>query len=290
LGKGAFSVVKLATRKEDGAEFAVKVIDKKNVQQDLDRLQTEIDILKKVKHANIIALEDLFETSTHFYIITELVTGGELFDMIVEKGNYSEADAALLVQKMLSAIDYLHHLGIVHRDLKPENLLLKDSSDICEVKLADFGLSKIVGQAGMQMMMTACGTPGYVAPEVLQAMGYGPEVDLWSIGVITYILLCGFPPFYHEELPQLFDQIMEADFSFPPEYWDPISAEAKDFISKLLVVASAERLDTTQALAHPWLKLAQKNTNPLSKMGSKLGDYVKVRKANSKILEGSLQF
>jgi calcium/calmodulin-dependent protein kinase I len=137
------------------------------------------------------------------------VTGGELFDKIVEIGNYTEADAAKLVHKMLSAIDYLHNMGIVHRDLKPENLLLKDNSVSAEVKLADFGLSKIVGQA--VMMQTACGTPGYVAPEVLKAQGYGPEVDLWSIGVITYILLCGFPPFYHEEMPELFEQIMSAD-------------------------------------------------------------------------------
>lgn len=266
------------------------MIDKKNVQQDLDRLQTEMDILKKVKHANIIALEDLFETADHFYIVTELVTGGELFDKIVEKGNYSEHDAAILVRKMLSAIDYLHHLGIVHRDLKPENLLLKDHSDISEVKLADFGLSKIVGQAGMTLMQTACGTPGYVAPEVLKACGYGPEVDLWSIGVITYILLCGFPPFYHEELPLLFDQIMEAQYEFPEEYWDPISQDAKDFIKKLLVVEPEQRMNTTQALDHPWLVNAEKQNKPLSKMGSKLGQYVQTKKANSKVMEGRLEW
>lgn len=282
--------MRLATRKSDGVDFAVKVIDKKNVQQDLDRLQTEMDILKKVKHANIIALEDLFETADHFYIVTELVTGGELFDKIVEKGNYGESDAAVLVSKILSAIEYLHHLGIVHRDLKPENLLLKDHTDISEVKLADFGLSKIVGQTGFTMMQTACGTPGYVAPEVLKACGYGPEVDLWSIGVITYILLCGFPPFYHDDLPVLFDQIMEAEYDFPPEYWDPISEEAKDFIRKLLVVNPAERMTASAALTHPWIVNAPSVNKPLSKLGSKLGEYVSTKKANSKVMEGRLEF
>ena len=122
------------------------------------------------------------------------------------------------------------------------------------MKLADFGLSKIVGQKAM--MQTACGTPGYVAPEVLQAQGYGPEVDLWSIGVIIYILLCGFPPFYHEELPELFEQIVSADFDFPEEYWDSVSNEAKDFIKKLLVVKPSDRMTVDQALSHPWLKVS----------------------------------
>ena len=145
--------MKLATSKKDGSKWAVKIIDKKSAGQDMDRLETEIEILKKVSHPNIIRLKGIYDTKSMFYIITELVTGGELFDKIVEVGNYSEKDAAVLVQKMLSAIGYLHSLGIVHRDLKPENLLLKDGSDISEVKLADFGLSKIVGQKAM--MQTA---------------------------------------------------------------------------------------------------------------------------------------
>merc|ERR1712100_626742 len=254
LGRGAFSVVKKVTSKRSGRVYAVKIIDKKNVGQDMNRLRIEIDILTKVKHPNIINLKEIMEDEDTLYIITELVTGGELFDKIVELGAYTEADAAKLVARMVSAIDYLHSMNIVHRDLKPENLLLKDSSNVSEVKLADFGLSKIVSEGVQkQLMQTACGTPGYVAPEVLTADGYDKEVDLWSIGVITYILLCGFPPFYNEHLPVLFEAIMKADYDYPEDYWDEISDTAKNFIDRLLVVDPTKRMTAEQALEHEWL-------------------------------------
>jgi len=267
LGRGAFSVVKKCVSKNSGKTYAVKVIEKKNVGQDMARLRTEIEILKRVKHPNIIRLKEIRENEDTLFIVTEIVTGGELFDKIVELGAYTEADAAKLVLKMVSAIDYLHDMNIVHRDLKPENLLLKSTEDVSEIKLADFGLSKIVGQK--VMMQTACGTPGYVAPEVLNATGYDKEVDLWSIGVITYILLCGFPPFYNESLPLLFEQIMKADFDYPPDYWDEISDQAKDFIDKLLVVDPQKRMTTKDALAHKWLAGAAPNKK-LSKVGGKM--------------------
>jgi len=188
----------------------------------------------------------------------ELVTGGELFDKIVEKGSYTEDEASQLVRKIVSAVDYLHNLGIVHRDLKPENLLLKRADNDLEIAIADFGLSKIVGQ--QMMMQTACGTPSYVAPEVLNASGYGKEVDMWSIGVITYILLCGFPPFYGDTVPEIFEQIMEANFDYPEEYWGAVTKEAKDFINKLLVVDSDKRMSAVDALRHPWLAGAHHGT------------------------------
>ena len=308
------------------------------------RLRIEIDILTKVKHPNIINLKEVMENESTLFIITELfvffflypsfipylinnnefklnrVTGGELFDKIVELGAYTEKEAALLVHRMVQAIDYLHTMNIVHRDLKPENLLLKNSKDITNVKLADFGLSKIVSPSGAAggMMQTACGTPGYVAPEVLSADGYDKEVDLWSIGVITYILfvsqyfyysfifyfyflfhylfyylkvfcqiltkkkrLCGFPPFYNENLPVLFEQIMQADYDFPPEYWDQISETAKNFISRLLVVDPARRMTTKQALEHPWLSgQAPDNKLPVSK---KMAGYVQQYREQSKM-------
>jgi len=214
------------------------------------------------------------------------VTGGELFDKIVELGSYSEKDAANLVAKMVSAIDYLHELGIAHRDLKPENLLLRDKDSISEVKLADFGLSKIVSQ---QVMMTACGTPGYVAPEVLLAKGYGPEVDMWSIGVITYILLCGFPPFYNEKLQLLFEQIMKADYDFPVDYWSDISEDAKDFIRKLLVVEPKKRMTGKEALQHKWLA-GNASDVVLKKVSDKMKSYVFARKENSVVLAGELNY
>jgi len=242
------------------------------------RLATEMEILKQVDHPNIIRLKEIIDTKNCLFIVTELVTGGELFDKIVELGQYTEHSAAALVSKMVSAISYLHDKNIVHRDLKPENLLLKDQSDICEVKIADFGLSKIVGNT--IMMQTACGTPGYVAPEVLNATGYDKEVDMWSIGVITYILLCGFPPFYNENLPELFEQIMSADYDFPIDYWKDISETAKDFIRKLLVVDPKQRLTGKTALQHPWLTGSAPNS--ILSVKKELKDLVTTRKQQSK--------
>jgi len=286
LGRGAFSVVKLAIEKETGIKYAVKMINKSHVGQDMARLATEMEILKRVDHPNIICLKEIIDTKNCLFIVTEVVTGGELFDKIVELGSYSEKDAAVLVSKMVSAIDYLHELGIVHRDLKPENLLLKDGKDISDVKLADFGLSKIVSQK--VMMQTACGTPGYVAPEVLKAQGYDKEVDYWSIGVITYILLCGFPPFYNEKLQLLFEQIMKADYDFPEDYWSDISSEAKDFIRKLLVVDPKKRLIGKDCLKHPWLAGHAPQT-PLKNQGA-LKNYALSRKENSVVLGGEFTF
>jgi len=290
IGRGAFSVVRVATHKKTGEKFAIKIIEKNNLEADLSRLKTEIEILKRVSHPNIIFMKELFETDEVVAIVTELVTGGELFDKIVEQGSYTERDAAVLVSKMVSALEYLHSLGIVHRDLKPENLLLKDETSMTEVKIADFGLSKIVGTSSMARMMTACGTPSYVAPEVLLTIGYDKEVDLWSIGVITYILLCGFPPFYNETLHKLFEEIMQAQYDFPEEYWGHISNEAKDFVSRLLVANPMKRMTATQALKHPWIanivaeeKLRQERQKSKqgssSKFNDKFKDYVKKRKS-----------
>jgi len=239
-----------------------------------------MDILKQVDHPNIISLKEIIDTKNCLFIVTELVTGGELFDKIVELGQYSEKDAALLVGKMVSAIAYLHDKGIVHRDLKPENLLLKDNENISEVKIADFGLSKIVNAS--MMMQTACGTPGYVAPEVLNATGYVKEVDMWSIGVITYILLCGFPPFYNENLPELFEQIMKADYDFPEDYWKDISETAKDFIRKLLVVDTSKRMSGKTALQHPWLTGSAPDRALSSRNTKKMEGYVAERKQQSR--------
>jgi len=287
LGRGAFSIVKLAVEKSTGIHYAVKMIKKDSVGQDFNRLQTEMEILKKVQHPNIIALKEIIDTKNCLFIVTELVTGGELFDKIVELGSYSEKDAAFLVSKMVSAIAYLHSLGIVHRDLKPENLLLKDETTVHEVKLADFGLSKIVSQ--QVAMQTACGTPGYVAPEILQARGYDKQVDMWSIGVITYILLCGFPPFYNEKLQLLFEQIMRADYDFPVDYWSEISDNAKDFIRRLLVVEPSKRMTSEQALEHPWLT-GNVPATQLAIHNKKQEQYTFMKKQQSKVLGANLTF
>jgi len=284
LGKGAFSVVKLAVNKKTGERVAVKVIDKKaaSTTQDEQRLKTEVEILKKVSHPNIVCLKDLYETNEKLYLVMELVTGGELFDKIVEKGQYSEKDASVIVKKMLQAVEYLHSIKIAHRDLKPENLLLKGEGVDTDVMISDFGLSKIIGVESM--METACGTPYYVAPEVLNANGYDKEVDLWSVGVITYLLLCGFPPFYGESLPEVFEQIMKAEFDFPEPYWTDISKEAKDLICKLLVVDSKKRLTATQALTHPWIQ----NGGPDKKLNIKSDKAIQYSSQRKLISQGKL--
>jgi len=255
IGKGAFSVVYLAQNKHNANKVAVKVIDKQaacNADTDESKLKQEVEILKRARHPNVVQLIEEFETPQKLFLVMELVTGGELFDKLVQKGQYSERSASTIVRKICSAISYLHSVGIAHRDLKPENLLLKDGTDT-EVMLSDFGLSKLFGEE--QVMKTACGTPYYVAPEVLGATGYDKEVDLWSIGVITYLLLCGYPPFYGESLPEVFEQILKGQFEFNAPYWDNISNDAKDFIRKLLMVDPVKRMSAEQTLNHPWLKL-----------------------------------
>ncbi|KAJ3602586.1 hypothetical protein NHX12_030338 [Muraenolepis orangiensis] len=237
LGTGAFSEVVLAEEKRTQKLVAIKCIPKKALEGKENSIENEIAVLHKLKHANIVSLEDIFESKSHLYLVMQLVSGGELFDRIIEKGFYTEKDASKLIQQILDAIKYLHDMGIVHRDLKPENLLYYSMEEDSKIMISDFGLSKI--EASGSVMSTACGTPGYVAPEVLAQKPYSKAVDCWSIGVIAYILLCGYPPFYDENDSKLFEQILKAEYEFDSPYWDDISESAKDFI----VIAGDTALD-----------------------------------------------
>ncbi|XP_050425539.1 calcium/calmodulin-dependent protein kinase type 1 isoform X4 [Adelges cooleyi] len=251
LGTGAFSEVKLAVSKERPNEmYAVKIIDKKALKGKEDSLDNEIKVLRRLTHPNIVQLLETFEDKSKVYLIMELVTGGELFDRIVQKGSYTEKDAAHLIRQVLEAVDYMHEQGVVHRDLKPENLLYYSTDEDSKIMISDFGLSKIEDSG---VMATACGTPGYVAPEVLAQKPYGKAVDVWSIGVISYILLCGYPPFYDENDANLFAQILKGEFEFDSPYWDDISDSAKNFIKQLMCVDAEKRYTCRQALAHPWI-------------------------------------
>ncbi|XP_035003540.1 calcium/calmodulin-dependent protein kinase type 1D [Hippoglossus stenolepis] len=251
LGTGAFSEVVLAQEKLTGRMFAVKCIPKKALKGKESSIENEIAVLRKIKHENIVALDDIYESPDHLYLIMQLVSGGELFDRIVEKGFYTEKDASTLIRQVLDAVNYLHKMGIVHRDLKPENLLYFNPQDESKIMISDFGLSKMEGSG--DVMSTACGTPGYVAPEVLAQKPYSKAVDCWSIGVIAYILLCGYPPFYDENDSKLFEQILKADYEFDAPYWDDISDSAKDFIGSLMEKDPAKRFTCDQALRHPWI-------------------------------------
>ncbi|KRT80364.1 protein kinase [Oryctes borbonicus] len=251
LGTGAFSVVRLAESKEkSGQLYAVKIIDKKALKGKEDSLENEIKVLRRLTHPNIVQLLETFEDKYKVYLVMELVTGGELFDRIVEKGSYTEKDASDLIRQVLEAVDYMHEQGVVHRDLKPENLLYYSPDEDSKIMISDFGLSKMEDSG---IMATACGTPGYVAPEVLAQKPYGKAVDVWSIGVISYILLCGYPPFYDENDANLFAQILKGEFEFDSPYWDEISDSAKDFIRQLMCVNVEKRYTCRQALAHPWI-------------------------------------
>ncbi|XP_066554008.1 calcium/calmodulin-dependent protein kinase type 1 [Amia ocellicauda] len=251
LGTGAFSEVVLAEEKRTQRLVAIKCIPKKALEGKENSIENEIAVLHKIKHANIVSLEDIFESKSHLYLVMQLVSGGELFDRIVEKGFYTEKDASKLIQQILDAVKYLHDMGIVHRDLKPENLLYYSMEEDSKIMISDFGLSKIEGSGSV--MSTACGTPGYVAPEVLAQKPYSKAVDCWSIGVIAYILLCGYPPFYDENDAKLFEQILKAEYEFDSPYWDDISDSAKDFIVHLMEKDPRKRYTCEQALQHPWI-------------------------------------
>ncbi|KAM3832506.1 calcium/calmodulin-dependent protein kinase type 1D isoform 2-T2 [Vipera latastei] len=251
LGTGAFSEVVLAENRSSGKLFAVKCIPKKALKGKESSIENEIAVLRKIKHENIVALEDIYESSSHLYLVMQLVSGGELFDRIVEKGFYTEKDASTLIRQVLDAVYYLHQMGIVHRDLKPENLLYYSQDEDSKIMISDFGLSKMEGKG--DVMSTACGTPGYVAPEVLAQKPYSKAVDCWSIGVIAYILLCGYPPFYDENDSKLFEQILKAEYEFDSPYWDDISESAKDFIRNLMEKDPNKRYTCEQAARHPWI-------------------------------------
>lgn len=282
LGRGGFAVVFKGKNKATGEYVAVKHIQKKFVDpQELKCLEREIDIMMKVNHPNVLRLLDLYETEEEVVMVIELVTGGELFYKIVDRGAYSEADAAGIVRQLMTGIAYLHSQGIAHRDLKPENILCEGDDDSMTIKIADFGLSKAF--SGGDTLKTACGTPDYAAPEVLSMEGsYTMAVDMWSAGVVTYVLLCGYPPFYAKEQRELFQQILKADYDFPEEDWEDISENAKDFIRSLLKVDAGERMTAEQALQHPWLKDTGAPGDAHSiKIGKALGAYNERRKEQS---------
>ncbi|KAJ7317154.1 hypothetical protein JRQ81_003316 [Phrynocephalus forsythii] len=251
LGTGAFSEVVLAEEKSTQKLVAIKCIAKKVLEGKESSIENEIAVLHKIKHPNIVALDDIYESGGQLYLVMQLVSGGELFDRIVEKGFYTERDASQLIRQILDAVKFLHDLGVVHRDLKPENLLYYSLDEDSKIMISDFGLSKIEGSG--TVMSTACGTPGYVAPEVLAQKPYSKAVDCWSIGVIAYILLCGYPPFYDENDTKLFEQILKAEYEFDSPYWDDISESAKDFIRHLMERDPKKRFTCEQALQHPWI-------------------------------------
>uniref|UniRef100_A0A8C9VRX1 calcium/calmodulin-dependent protein kinase n=1 Tax=Scleropages formosus TaxID=113540 RepID=A0A8C9VRX1_SCLFO len=253
LGKGAFSVVRRCVKVLSGQEYAAKIINTKKLSaRDHQKLDREARICRLLKHPNIVRLHDSISEEGHHYLIFDLVTGGELFEDIVAREYYSEADASHCIQQILEAVLHCHQMGVVHRDLKPENLLLASKSKGAAVKLADFGLA-IEVEGDQQAWFGFAGTPGYLSPEVLRKDPYGKAVDLWACGVILYILLVGYPPFWDEDQHRLYQQIKAGAYDFPSPEWDTVTPEAKDLINKMLTINPAKRITASEALKHPWI-------------------------------------
>ncbi|XP_051958320.1 calcium/calmodulin-dependent protein kinase (CaM kinase) II gamma 1 isoform X6 [Xyrauchen texanus] len=253
LGKGAFSVVRRCVKKSTGQEYAAKIINTKKLSaRDHQKLEREARICRLLKHPNIVRLHDSISEEGFHYLVFDLVTGGELFEDIVAREYYSEADASQCINQILESVNHIHQHDIVHRDLKPENLLLASKMKGAAVKLADFGLA-IEVQGDQQAWFGFAGTPGYLSPEVLRKDPYGKPVDIWACGVILYILLVGYPPFWDEDQHKLYQQIKAGAYDFPSPEWDTVTPEAKNLINQMLTINPAKRITSEQALKHPWV-------------------------------------
>ncbi|XP_077380947.1 serine/threonine-protein kinase DCLK2 isoform X2 [Festucalex cinctus] len=252
IGDGNFAVVKECVERSTGKEFALKIIDKEKCRGKEHLIENEVSVLRRVKHPNIIMLVEEVDTPSQLCLVMELVKGGDLFDAITSSAKYTERNASVMVSNLAAALQYLHDIHVVHRDIKPENLLVFDNPDgTRSLKLGDFGLATVVEGP----LYTVCGTPTYVAPEIIAESGYGVKVDVWAAGVITYILLCGFPPFRSDSNQQeeLFEQILLGRLDFPSPYWDNITDSAKELIGKMLLVDAEARYSARDVLAHPWV-------------------------------------
>lgn len=261
LGHGSYGVVRKCQNRSTGEFFAIKTIKKSKVSR-IEMLQREINILKAVDHKNIIKLIDYYEDEKYIHLVTELCNGGQLFDRIVAKtksleGHYTEKDAAGIILELLQGIDYCHTVhNIAHRDLKPENIMFMDTPEGSIVKIIDFGLAR--EEDAKKGMSTRVGTPLYIAPELLEkGKSYTKECDLWSIGIILYIILCGYPPFYGSGNPEIFAAVKRANLQFHSPQWDDITDLAKDLIRRLLTRNPSERICAEEAQRHPWFDSVQ---------------------------------
>uniref|UniRef100_A0A8K9XGD7 Serine/threonine-protein kinase DCLK2 n=1 Tax=Oncorhynchus mykiss TaxID=8022 RepID=A0A8K9XGD7_ONCMY len=287
IGDGNFAVVKDCVERSTGQEFALKIIDKARCCGKEHLIENEVAVLRRVRHPSIIQLIEVDDTPTELYLVMELVKGGDLFDAITCSTKYTERDASAMVFNLAGAIQYLHRMDIVHRDIKPENLLVCEYLDGTKsLKLGDFGLATVVEGP----LYTVCGTPTYVAPEIIAETGYGLKVDIWAAGVITYILLCGFPPFRSENNIQeeLFDQILRGKLEFPSPDWDTVSLPAKMLIGQMLQVNADIRYSAEEVLSHPWVTVGPPtHTHTLTdKLHNVLYPHLNKRVCDEATLEG----
>jgi len=262
IGEGSYGSVVRAQHRLNKVVRAVKKISKHEVKS-FERFRQEISIMKLLDHPNIIKLYETYEDARNIYLIMELCVGGELFERIVEQKHMTEEACAIIMKQVLRGISYMHGMQIVHRDLKPENILLVSKISNTDIKISDFGLAKMSKDFPHRLPRShsICGSDFYLAPEVVKQEEYGREIDIWSVGVITYVLLNGSLPFFHNVLHKLYRQIVERDLSFPEQQWSKVSKGAQDFILRLLQVRAGDRLTAEQALNHPWLRGANSPMN-----------------------------
>eukprot|EP00922_Rhytidocystis_sp_ex-Travisia-forbesii_P049193 GHVS01073262.1.p1 GENE.GHVS01073262.1~~GHVS01073262.1.p1 ORF type:complete len:640 (-),score=81.16 GHVS01073262.1:387-2306(-) len=286
LGQGTYGSVCRAINKSTKSVKAVKTIAKSKV-KNVERFRQEIAIMKSLDHPNILKLHETFEDHKNIYLVLELCKGGELFDRIIDEGYFSEMSAGVLMRHILSALYYCHEHNIVHRDLKPENFLFLDKTKDSPLKIIDFGLAARCDDK--TILTTKAGTPYYVAPQVLQGK-YTNKCDLWSAGVIMYILLCGYPPFHGENDAEILQKVKAGKYSFNEADWKNVSMEAKDLMRHLLVYNPDERYTAEQALGHPWIRHYSTKSNPSADMplNKEILDNFRAFRALSKLKKAAL--
>lgn len=267
LGAGTFGVVRQARCISTGENVAVKILLKKALKGQsvqMQMLYDELNILQQLDHPNIVKFKDWFESKEKFYIVTQLATGGELFDRILEKGKFCEEDAVFIIKQILEAVEYMHKKNIVHRDLKPENILYLDKSENSRLVIGDFGIAKEL-KGDHDLIHKAAGSMGYVAPEVLTTSGHGKPCDIWSIGVITYTLLCGYSPFLAESADGFIEECTSGEYPvvFHKPYWNSVSKTAKEFILWALTVNPARRPTAKDLLNDIWITSTESSKTDL---------------------------
>lgn len=282
LGSGGFSTVCRGIDRSDGSEWALKLIPRQVYLKNKGMLENEVGVMQGLNYPGVVLLREVIETKKHLCIVMDLLRGGELFDRIVSRSKYSENDAKKVARELLQTIRYIHSHQVVHRDLKPENLVFRSKADDSDLVLTDFGFAAII--ANGKRLSQGCGTPEYVAPEILDQKPYDEKVDIWSAGVITYILLCGFPPFYGDNDDELYQKICTCNYSFLSPYWDPVSDDAKGFIRVLLSPSPTQRPSAEEALQHPWLQNQGDQSADLGKALTELQKFNAIRKLRKGVL------
>ena len=285
IGTGGFAQVRLGIHKATKQTRAIKILKKKDI--NMNELLTEISIVSKLSHPSIMQVFEIFEDTTNVYIVSEYCKGGELFDIISKKGSFSEKEACLIMQQLLSGICYSHQNGIVHRDLKPENILMESKSNDLTIKIVDWGCATQMKQK--ERLHETDGTSYYIAPEVLKG-DYDEKCDIWSCGVILYILLCGYAPFYGEKDEDIYQQVLKGEYDFPKEEWDHVSKEAKNLVQKMIEKDPTKRISALEALQDEWFKINKEKKRGDKILAKNVLNNMKKFKKNSKFEKATISF